>query len=112
MMSDLLLPATLTAYGVGILLASLVTVQRLPWARRAASVVFVATWVLHSATITQIAIQRDRFPLSNVSEFLLALGWSVLSMHLYLWFRVRAHSAALVLLPIAALVRLEQSWNA
>jgi ABC-type uncharacterized transport system permease subunit len=68
--------------------------------------VFVATWLLHSATIAQIAIQNGRFPLSNTSEFLLGLGWFVLSMHLYLWFRVRADSAALVLLPLAALAAL------
>ncbi|HKQ62847.1 MAG TPA: cytochrome c biogenesis protein CcsA [Candidatus Polarisedimenticolaceae bacterium] len=77
--------------------------------RALASVLFVAGWLLALAAILREAWRTGQFPLSNMAEYLLVLGWAVLSLHLLLWFWLRLDAAALVLPPIAALAALAAS---
>jgi ABC-type uncharacterized transport system permease subunit len=72
--------------------------------RRAASGVFVATWLVHVVTIVREATVTGRFPLANMAEYLLVLGWIVMSLHLWLWFRLRVWVAGLVLAPLAGIM--------
>jgi ABC-type uncharacterized transport system permease subunit len=44
------------------------------------------------------------FPLRTGPEYLLVLGWFVLTLHLLLWFRLHVRAAALVLPPVAGLM--------
>jgi len=104
MTAGFLLPTTVIGYIVGIVAAALCTVYRSRTARRAASFVFVATWLLHTATVVREAVIHARLPLANLSEYLLVLGWIVLSLHLYLWFRLGVEIAGVVLPPLAGIM--------
>jgi len=101
MSPTLLLPITVIAYIVAIVTAVIHTVYRSAATRRASSVMFVLTWVLHTATVVALAIDQGRFPLANVAEYLLLLGWVMQSLHLYLWFRQHVDVSGIVLSPLA-----------
>ena len=101
-MSNGLFLATLVAYALGIATAVLAMLRRARWARAAAPVLFVLAWLGHSGTIVQSALSADRFPLSNLGEYLLAFGWAVLTLHLYVWLRLRVDATGIVLPTIAA----------
>ena len=97
------LATAIVGYTLGIVMASLATVYRSLLARRIASVVFVLTWVAHLAAVVRAGIEARGIPLSSLGEYLLMLGWIVMTLHLYVWFRHRVYVAGLVLPPIAAL---------
>ena len=101
MTASVALPITVIGYIVSVVAATLHTVYRSPSARRASSIVFVLTWVFHTATVVREAVMLGRLPLLNMAEYLLVLGWIVLSLHLYLWFRLRVEIAGVVLPPLA-----------
>jgi len=98
-----LLGIALAGYALGIVLAVAGTTYGTAPARRAASVCFVFTWLLHFGAVVQQGALAGRLPLTNMAEYLLVLGWAVLTLHLYVWFGLRVHVAALVLPPVAAL---------
>ena len=91
---------------IGIVLAGLVTVNRSRAALHAAALVFPLAWLAHLGAIVNTALAGGRLPLSNVTEYLLMLGWLVLSLHLFVWFRLKVRVAGLVLPPVAALATL------
>lgn len=97
------LPIALIAYIVGIFLAGLATVYRSDTARGGASAVFVVAWLAHGGAVVQRGIATGGLPLSNVGEYLLVLGWVVMTLHLAVWFAGRVYAAGLVLPPLAAL---------
>ena len=100
------LPIALVGYTVGMVLAGVGTLYRSVTAHRAAAAVFAFTWAVHLAAIAQKAAGVGRMPLGNVGEYLLVLGWLVLTFHLYIWFRWRIQVAGMVLTPIAGLAAL------
>ena len=102
-MSHFFLPAALVAYVVGIVLAVLATVYRGTAARHGASWAWGVAWTLHTATCIALAVHSGRVPLSNQIEYLITLGWAVMTLHLWVWFRQRLWVAGLVLPPVAAL---------
>jgi len=104
MTASFALPITVIGYIVGVVVATLHTVYRSRSARRASSIVFVLTWVFHTVTVVQEALVHARLPLANMAEYLLVLGWIVLSLHLYLWFRLRMEIAGVVLPPLAGIM--------
>ncbi len=104
MAASLLLPVAVIGYIVGIVLATISTIYRSRTAHRAASIVFVLTWLFHTATVVRLAVANGRLPLGNMVEYLLVLGWIVLTLHLYLWFRLKVEIAGLVLPPLAGVM--------
>ena len=97
------LGTAVVGYLLGTLLAGIVVIYRSALARRVASIVFASTWLLHLAAVVTLGVQEGRFPLLNLGEFLMVLGWTVLTLHLWVWFRLRVDVAGLVLPPIAGL---------
>jgi ABC-type uncharacterized transport system permease subunit len=93
------------AYIGGIVLASVALFNRSTAARKIASVAWVVAWFAHLAAIVAFVVREDRLPLASMGEYLLTLGWVVLTLHLFLWFRQRMDVAGLVLPPIAVLAR-------
>ena len=83
MAASILLPVTVVGYIVGIVLAIVRTVYRSNTARRLASVVFALTWLFHTASVIREGVVEGRLPLANMAEYLLVLGWIVLTLHLY-----------------------------
>jgi len=65
-----------------------------------------AAWAGLLMTLIVLGVAAGAFPLQNGPEYLLGLGWFVLTLHLGLWFRSQVHAAALVLPPIALLLAL------
>jgi ABC-type uncharacterized transport system permease subunit len=61
-------------------------------------------WVLHLLVMVRRAWTAGGAPLGNTTEFLLVLGWVVLTLHLLVWFRWRVDIAGLVLPPLAELM--------
>jgi ABC-type uncharacterized transport system permease subunit len=102
-MTPVLLLIAVVGYIVGIVLAVIATVYRSGNARRGASFAFALTWVAHLGGVLQYAVLSGRVPLSNLPEYLLVLGWTVMSFHLYVWFRLRVDVTGLVLPPIGAI---------
>lgn len=109
-MGPLLAPATLVAYIVGIFLVVVATYRKSDTVRTASTAVFVLAWGLHLATIAHQGWAVGRFPLGNAGEFLLALGWIVLTLHLLVTFRWNVAAAGVVLPPLAALMTLPALW--
>jgi ABC-type transport system involved in cytochrome c biogenesis permease subunit len=102
----LLLPLALIAYFVGVFLEFIAAFNRSVAVRRWSTVLFVAAWVLHLGALVQLGIVQGHFPISNLSEYLLTLGWVVLTFHLWLGFRWQLQGLGLVLPPLAALMAL------
>ena len=97
------LPIALVAYIVGVFLAGLATVYHSDAARGGASAVFVAAWLAHGGAVIQRGVAMGAFPLTNLGEYLLMLGWVIMTLHLALWFAGRVYAAGLVLPPLAGL---------
>ena len=91
------LVGAVVGYLIGIFLAGVVMRSGSGWARTAASVVTGLTWLGHTAAVVGQAVATASLPLSNMTEYLLVLGWAVMTLHLYIWFRLRVHVAGLVL---------------
>ena len=102
-MVQILLPAALAGYLLGVVLAAVGTVQHSRLANRTASAVFVITWVLHAVAILFIGIEAQRIPLTNMFEYLVVFGWAVSGLYLYVAFRHQFRIAGLVLPPLAGL---------
>ena len=104
MAASFLLPVTVICYIVGIVLAVVRTVYRSRTARRLASFVFAITWVFQTVAVVREGVVEGRLPLGNLAEYLLVLGWIVLTLHLYLWFRLEVEISGVALLPLAAIM--------
>lgn len=101
-----LTPIALVGYAVGIVSALVGTVYRSTSAHRVAVSVFAATWIVHLAAVVQRGMAVGRIPLGNQAEYLLVLGWIVLSLYLLLFLRWRVLVAGVLLPPIAAICTL------
>lgn len=100
------LPIALVGYITGIILAVIAIVYRSTKARNGASVAFALTWLAHLIAVIGAGFSAGRIPLGNLPEYLLVLSWAVLSLHLYIWFRFKVYTAALLLPPMAAIAAL------
>lgn len=100
------LAGTLLVYLVGVALARRVVQRPTPGARRAASLAFVVAWIVHLSAVVARGMTEQHFPLTNLAEYLLLLGWAVMGLHLLVWFRGRVEIAGLFLPPVAALLTL------
>lgn len=100
-MGNPLFPLALVAYTAGICLSILGTVKRSGAARTAATVSYILASVLHFAGLVWYSSRVQHFPVSNVAEFLLTLGWMVSILYLIAVLRWKIHIAGLVLPPLA-----------
>jgi ABC-type transport system involved in cytochrome c biogenesis permease subunit len=71
---------------------------------RIAALVLLGAWAGELAALIVLGVAASAFPLRTGPEYLLGLGWFVLTLHLMLWFRSQVRAAALVLPPVAALM--------
>ena len=102
-MTALALPFGLVAYVVGIVLSAVALIRRSSSARNGASVAWGVAWTAHLGAIAAFVVHEGRLPLASMGEYLLTLGWLVLTLHLVVWFVMQVDVAGLVLPPIAAL---------
>jgi len=109
-MTAAFLPLALFGYTISIVLASVGVVYRSEGARRGASALFVITWFALLGEIVRLTLLNGRVPLGNVYEYLLVLSWALLTLHLYVWFRMRIYVAGMVLPPVGALAAFV-SWG-
>src|SRR5512139_3947069 len=96
----------LVAYFFGVFLAFASAIGRSKAAQEASVRALVAAWVLHLASLVATAAISGDFPLRNTEEYLFALAWVILSLHLGVWFRARISAVGLVLPPVAFLLAL------
>ena len=109
-MINIALSIALVASTVGIVSAAIAIIYESVIARRAASSVWPIAWVAMLAAIVAEGVEQGRFPLTNISEYLLVLAWAMLSLHVFAWYRQRVWVAGLVLPPIS-LIALVVAWN-
>ena len=109
-MSPLLLPATLFFYFVGVFLVVVGTVNRAETVKRASTAALGLAWACHIATIVHHARATGHFHLSTNIEYLLVLGWVVLTLYLFVWLRWRVIAAGFVLPPLATVMAVPALW--
>jgi len=103
-MARVVLAAALAFQVAGVALAVFGELKnRVSWSRWAAFAL-VAAWAGELATLVILGVHAQAFPLRTGPEYLLALGWFVLTLHLLLWFRSQVKAAALVLPPVAGVM--------
>jgi len=103
-MARVFLAGALVFHIAGVALAAFGELRnRVSWSRVAA-LALVAAWAGELTTLVVLGVKAEAFPLRSGPEYLLALGWFVLTLHLLLWFRSRIRAAALVLPPVAGLM--------
>lgn len=102
----LILPLALIAYFLGMFLSFVANRHRSRRLERGGAGFLVAAWGLQALYIATIGVASGQFPLRNSAEYLLFLGWIVLSFHLYLYFFNRIEDAGVIFPPMAFLMTL------
>lgn len=103
-MARVFLTVALALHVAGVALAALGELRHRVAVSRLGAVVLLSAWVAELLTLIVLGMTGEAFPLRTGPEYLLALGWFVLMLHLVLWFRGQVRAAALVLPPVAALM--------
>jgi len=98
------LTLALLFYTVGVVLSFFGFTRKAPRLHRFSAGILTGAWAFHLVAILQRGWAEGGLPLSNAAEFLLVLGWAVLSLYLLIWLRWRVDIAGLVLPPLAALM--------
>jgi len=96
--------AALAALLLGAALAGIGEWRRREVAARAGAAALAMAWALEFVALTVRGVTDASVPLRNGAEYMLVLGWFVLTLHLFLWFRSGIRALALVLPPIAAVM--------
>ena len=103
-MAHALFIAALVLLLTGTALAAVGEIRRREPLARAGAGALAMAWALEFAALTVTGLTDATVPLRSGAEYLLVLGWFVLTLHLYLWFRSGIRALALVLPPIAAVM--------
>jgi ABC-type transport system involved in cytochrome c biogenesis permease subunit len=103
-MARALLMVALALHVAGVALAVIGELRHRASVSRLGALVLVAAWAGELITLIVLGVTAAAFPLRTGPEYLLVLGWFVLSLHLVLWFRSQVRAAALVLPPVAGLM--------
>jgi ABC-type uncharacterized transport system permease subunit len=103
-MARVLLTIALAFHVAGVAAAATGELRHRPAVSRAGALMLAAAWAGQLMTLVVLGIAAGAFPLRNGPEYLLGLGWFVLTLHLVLWFRSQIHAAALVLPAVALLL--------
>ncbi len=99
-----LLAVAVVVHVAGVALAAMGELRRSPALSGSAAFVLSTAWAVELATLVALGVGASAFPLRTGPEYLLALGWFVLTLHLILWFRSQVRAAALVLPPASGLM--------
>jgi ABC-type uncharacterized transport system permease subunit len=103
-MARVLLMVALALHVAGVALAAIGELRHRASVSRSGALVLLAAWAGELITLIVLGVTAEAFPLRTGPEYLLVLGWFVLTLHLVLWFRSNVRAAALVLPPVAALM--------
>lgn len=103
-MAHALFLAALALLVIGAALAVTAELRRLEPLSRAGAGALSAAWALQLAGLVTVTVADGTVPMRTGPEYLLVLGWVVLSFYLLLWFRSGIRALALVLPPIAAMM--------
>jgi len=103
-MARVLLTAAFASHVAGVVLAAFGELRHRAGVSRWGAFVLLAAWAGELITLIARGVKAEAFPLRSGPEYLLVLGWFVLTLHLDLWFRLRVRAAALVLPPISGLM--------
>jgi ABC-type transport system involved in cytochrome c biogenesis permease subunit len=103
-MARALLMVALALHVAGAALAVIGELRHRPAVSRSGALVLLAAWFGEVATLIARGVTAEAFPLRSGPEYLLVLGWFVLTLHLDLWFRLSIRAAALVLPSVSALM--------
>jgi|WetSurMetagenome_2_1015567.scaffolds.fasta_scaffold66847_2 ABC-type uncharacterized transport system permease subunit len=105
-MARILLGIAIAIQALGVALAAFGELRHRASMASAGAAALVAAWTLELAGVVVGGIASGAFPLRSGPEYMLMLGFLVLSLHLLLWFRSRVRAAALVLPPVSTLMLL------
>lgn len=105
-MARVLLGVALAIQAIGVALAAFGELRHRSSASNAGAAAMVAAWLLELAGVVVGGLTSGAFPLRNGPEYMLMLGFLVLTLHLALWFGSRVRAAALVLPPVSTLMLL------
>lgn len=103
-MARVLLTIALALHGAGVALAAIGELRHRSSVSSAGTFALVAAWATELISVVVLGVSGAAFPLRTGPEYLLVLGWFVLTLHLVLWFRSQVRAAALVLPPVAGLL--------
>lgn len=104
-MARVLLGIALAVQAVGVALAALGELRRRQALANSGAAFLAVAWALELAGVA-VSVASGAIPLRNGPEYMLTLGFLVLTLHLALWFRSKISAAALVLPPISELMLL------
>jgi len=103
-MARVVLAVALAFQVAGVVLAAFGELRNRVSLSRWAAMALVLAWAGELATLVILGVSAGAFPLRTGPEYLLALGWFVLTLHLLLWFRSQVRAAAVVLPPVAGVM--------
>ena len=86
-MARTLLLLALALHLAGVALAAIGELRPFPFVSRSGALVLAAAWAGELVTLIVLGVTAAAFPLRTGPEYLLVLGWFVLTLHLVLWFR-------------------------
>ena len=107
-MARVLVVVALALQVAGVALAAIGELRHRASLSRSGAWLLLGAWAAQLVTLislgTAAGVGEATFPLRTGPEYLLVLGWFVLTLHLDLWFRLGIRAAALVLPPVSALM--------
>jgi ABC-type uncharacterized transport system permease subunit len=103
-MARVLLTVALALHLAGVAFAAIGELRHRVAPSTAGAVLLLGGWAAELVTLIVLGVTAGAFPLRTGPEYLLVLGWFVLTLHLVLWFRMQIRAAALVLPPVAGLM--------
>jgi ABC-type transport system involved in cytochrome c biogenesis permease subunit len=108
-MARVVLTIALACHAAGAGLAAIGELRHGAILERAGAALLSAAWAGELAALILLGVATDAYPLRTGPEYLLVLGWFVLTLHLALWLRSGVRAASLVLPPIAGIMVLSAS---
>jgi len=103
-MARVFLTIALALHLAGVALAAIGELRHRARLSRSGAVLLLLACFAEFITLIVLGVSAAAFPLRTGPEYLLALGWFVLTLHLVLWFRSDVRAAALVLPPVSGLM--------
>lgn len=100
----LTLYAALTFYALGTLTALLTLFTRAKRLQTTGLIAMIAGFLFHTVWIGTICVKTGHPPLTNLSETLSFIAWTVFAVELALWLRYRVYAAAFFVYPLVLLL--------